>query len=278
MPHTNNGDSVEVRNLSSGELGSTRFSVTEGAPEPDPEYAPSTLVGKIYQGTMNDVYQFIDETNVIFYHQESNFQNSEVSNITYTWNASGNSGTLSTSLDETTTLSFTSETEGTFQWQENGGSSNTGSFTLADSSSGYAPDSLDGDSIIAGSTTYTFKDNGAVTIKSNTGSEESSYGYVKSGDNEGVLTIPAYDHGENRTVLKLTYSSTTAGTLSEGGSGNFDYYEDGEDMPASKGWMWFDHYPWVYSHEEGDWLYFYASGTKLMVYSNKDQTWREMTE
>jgi hypothetical protein len=259
-----------------GDYGFTSFSVTEGAPEPDPEYAPSSLAGKIYQGTMNDVYQFIDETNAIFYHQESNFQNSEVSNMTYTWSASGNSGTLTTSLDETTTLSFTSKTEGTFQWQENGGPSNTGSFTLADGSAGNSPDSLTGDSIIAGSTTYIFKDNGAVTIKSASGSEESTYGYIKSGDNEGVLTIPAYDDGENRTVLKLTYSSSTAGTLSEGGSGSFNYYADGQDMPASKGWMWFDHYPWVYSHVEGGWLYFHASGSKLMVYSNKDQVWREM--
>ena len=262
--------------LSPGDLGFSSFSVTEGAPEPDPEYAPSSLAGKIYQGSMNDIYQFIDESNAIFYHQESNFQNSEVSNITYTWSASGNSGTLTTSLDETTTLSFTSETEGTFQWQENGGPSNTGSFTLADASAGYAPDSLTGDSIIAGSTTYIFKDNGAVTLKSASGSEESTYGYIKSGDNEGVLTIPAYDDGENRTVLKLTYSSTATGTLSEGGSGSFNYYADGQDMPASKGWMWFDHYPWVYSHEEGGWLYFHASGSKLMVYSVADETWREM--
>ncbi|MEK9773426.1 MAG: hypothetical protein VW576_07645 [Opitutae bacterium] len=268
--------SDKILPLAEGDLGFSSFSVTEGAPEPDPEYAPSTLVGKIYQGTMNDVYQFIDETNAIFYHQESNFQNSEVSNITYTWSASGNSGTLTTSLDETTTLSFTSETEGTFQWQENGGPSNTGSFTLADASAGNSPDSLTGDSIIAGSTTYVFKDNGAVTIKSANGSEESTYGYVKSGDNEGVLTIPAYDEGEYRTVLKLTYSSTATGTLSEGGSGSFNYYSEGQDMPASKGWMWFDHYPWVYSHVEGGWLYFHASGSKLMVYSVVDETWREM--
>ena len=264
--------------ISSNQLGLTSFSVTEGAPEPDPEYAPSSLVRKIYQGSMNDVYQFIDESNAIFYHEESNFQNSEVSNITYTWSASGNSGTLTTTLDETTTLSFTSEAEGTFQWQENGGTSNSGSFTLVDASSGYAPNSLAGDSIIAGSTTYVFKDNGAVTIKSASGSEESTYGYIKSEDNVGVLTIPAYDDGENRLVLKLTYSSTATGTLSEGGSGSFNYYANGQDMPASKGWMWFDHYPWVYSHVEGGWLYFLPSGSKLMVYSVKDEAWREMTE
>jgi len=281
IPHTDqdwNGENIQVYSLSEGDLGFKNYSVTETTSEPIPEYAPSSLVGKIYQGTMNDVYQFIDETNAIFYHEESNFQNSEVSNITYTWSASGNSGTLTTALDETTTLSFASDVEGTFQWQENGGSSNSGSFTLVDASSGYSPNSLAGDSIMAGSTTYVFKDNGAVTIKSASGSEESTYGFIKSGDNEGVLTIPAYDDGENRKVLKLTYSSTATGTLSEGGSGGFNYYADGQDMPAYKGWMWFDHYPWVYSHVEGGWLYFLPNGSKLMVYSVKDEAWREMTE
>ena len=51
---------------------------------------------------MNDTYQFIDESNAIFYHKESNFQSSEVSNITYTWSPDGNSGTLTTSLNEST--------------------------------------------------------------------------------------------------------------------------------------------------------------------------------
>ncbi len=42
-----------------------------------------------------------------------------------------------------------------------------------------------------------------------------------------------------------------------------------------KDWMWFDHYPWVYSEEEGDWLYFYPSGGTLMYWSNKGQAWRQ---
>jgi len=29
---------------------------------------------------------------------------------------------------------------------------------------------------------------------------------------------------------------------------------------------------------EGGWLYFLPSGSKLMVYSVKDEAWREMTE
>ena len=50
------------------------------------------------------------------------------------------------------------------------------------------------------------------------------------------------------------------------------------ELPATKGWMWFDEYPWVYSHEEGGWLYFNASSSKLMVYSANDQVWRDMSK
>jgi hypothetical protein len=42
-----------------------------------------------------------------------------------------------------------------------------------------------------------------------------------------------------------------------------------------KDWMWFDHYPWVYSNEQQDWLYFYPSGGSLMYFSNKGQAWRQ---
>ena len=42
-----------------------------------------------------------------------------------------------------------------------------------------------------------------------------------------------------------------------------------------KDWMWFDHYPWVYSNEQQDWLYFHPSGGSLMYFSNKGQAWRQ---
>ena len=45
-----------------------------------------------------------------------------------------------------------------------------------------------------------------------------------------------------------------------------------------KDWMWFDHYPWVYSNELQEWLYFYPSGSKLLYYSNKNQAWREFSQ
>ena len=42
-----------------------------------------------------------------------------------------------------------------------------------------------------------------------------------------------------------------------------------------KDWMWFDNYPWVYSNEMQEWLYFYPSGGTLMYWSNKGQAWRQ---
>ncbi len=39
--------------------------------------------------------------------------------------------------------------------------------------------------------------------------------------------------------------------------------------------MWFDHYPWVYSNEEQDRLYFHPSGGTLVYWSNKGQAWRQ---
>ena len=42
-----------------------------------------------------------------------------------------------------------------------------------------------------------------------------------------------------------------------------------------KDWMWFDQYPWVYSNELQEWLYFYSSGGTLMYWSNKGQAWRQ---
>ena len=47
-------DGTTIGGLSSSQLGVSSFAVTEGAPEPDPEYAPSSLVGKIYKGSTND--------------------------------------------------------------------------------------------------------------------------------------------------------------------------------------------------------------------------------
>ena len=98
---------------------------------------------------------------------------------------------------------------------------------------------------------------------------------------------------EKDKVLKLTFTSNTGGTvewenwdmengqniLKESGTDTFSISDfTSEELPVTKGWMWFDHYPWVYSHVEGGWLYFQPSGSKLMIYSVNDEAWREMTD
>ena len=85
--------------------------------------------------------------------------------------------------------------------------------SLNEASDGYAPSSLAGDSMIAGTTTYIFKETGVITIQTTTGSEDSTYGFVKSGNNEIVLSIPAHADGAPRTIYKMTFSSTGAGTF-----------------------------------------------------------------
>ena len=56
-----------------------------------------------------------------------------------------------------------------------------------------------------------------------------------------------------------------------------EYYYSKVGYPNPKGWLWFDQYPWVYSHEEGNWLYFKPSGDKIHYYSVRDKAWREFT-
>ena len=121
--------------------------------------------------------------------------------------------------------------------------------------------------------------------------DEESYTWSESGNNRASSSIT---NSEGRVVTgELNFESEETGTFTlkfyEPSNGELVYQESAtgtftisdftaEELPVSKGWMWFDHYPWVYSHVEGGWLYFMPSGSKLMVYSVKDEAWREMTE
>ena len=48
-------------------------------------------------------------------------------------------------------------------------------------------------------------------------------------------------------------------------------------IPQPTGWMWFDSYPWVYSHEENSWIYLMPYNSKLLYYSVKHNAWLEMS-
>jgi len=124
----------------------------------------------------------------------------------------------------------------------------------------------------------------------NTGEWKDESYVWETGDSTATLYLDGNSQEKDK-VLKLTFTSNSGGAvewenwdmengqnfLKESGTDTFTISDfTAEELPATRGWMWFDHYPWVYSNEEGGWLYFYPSGSKLMVYSNKDQVWREM--
>ena len=122
--------------------------------------------------------------------------------------------------------------------------------------------------------------------------EDQSYQWDASGTT-ATLYLDGTPEDKDK-VLKLTFTSNTAGSvewenwdtdtngqniLKESGTDTFTMADfTAEELPVTKDWMWFDHYPWVYSHVEGGWLYFRTMGSVLMVYSKKDEIWREMTK
>ena len=117
---------------------------------------------------------------------------------------------------------------------------------------------------------FTWIESGHNTMSSTTTNED---GRVVT----GTLIFQDADSG----TFELKFYEPENGQLvyQESGSGTFTIEEySPAELPSTKGWMWFDHYPWVYSHVEGGWLYLLPSGSKLMIYSVKDEAWREMTE
>jgi len=126
----------------------------------------------------------------------------------------------------------------------------------------------------------------------NTGEWKDESYVWETGDSTATLYLDGNSQEKDK-VLKLTFTSNSGGAvewenwdmengqnfLKESGTDTFSISDfTAEELPITKGWMWFDHYPWVYSHVEGGWLYFLPSGSKLMVYSVKDEAWREMTD
>jgi len=124
----------------------------------------------------------------------------------------------------------------------------------------------------------------------NTGEWKDESYVWETGDSTATLYLDGNSQEKDK-VLKLTFTSNTGGTvewenwdmengqniLKESGTDTFSISDfTAEELPVTKGWMWFDHYPWVYSEIEQGWVYFYPSGSKLMAFSVKDQVWRVM--
>jgi hypothetical protein len=212
-------------------------------------YVPNSLAGLTYKGSsMNDTLQFIDSSNAVFYDSsDSNFSRRELSNITYTLEQLGpRIAKLSTSLDEETLLFFNSDTSGHFDWEEMGAEDGiSGQFDLYYYASGHALDSLVGSSITLGETTYIFTSTNTVTVHSpNEETTSQEYSYLKENEDEGILSVGS-------SLWKLDFYSHQYGRVIEGGAGYFPILQNW----STKGWVFYDDLPLIYSNNQRDWLY-----------------------
>ncbi|MBT7651301.1 MAG: hypothetical protein HN553_10025 [Opitutae bacterium] len=229
----------------SSENGSANLEIKQGV------HTPDSLVGWTYQGS-SERLKFLDQSNAEFYDlADSNFSKHELSNITYTWNKVGpKMGKLTTSLDEETLLFFDSNTTGYFDREEmdSNNVNDTGGFDLLVYQTGYALESLLGNSLKLGDITYVFTSDISVTVSEGNTSSIVEYAYLKNGSNNGILSLDP----ENRlAIMDLTFYSSGYGRVDRGGSGYFQVLANW----ANKGWVWQDHYPWAYSNNMQDWYY-----------------------
>jgi len=114
---------------------------------------------------------------------------------------------------------------------------------------------------------YVIDDNGYIKVTEDSGYQ---YYHVISVENGIIATLEGDEQGvvDDGVSVADQWFFTTRDAAEE-------YYYS---KVNPKDWMWFDHYPWVYSQEEQGWLYFYPSGGKLLYYSNKNQVWREFSQ
>ena len=114
---------------------------------------------------------------------------------------------------------------------------------------------------------YVIDENGYIKVTEDSGYQ---YYHVISVENGIIATLEGDEQGvvdDGVSVADQWFFTTRAAAE--------EYYYS---KANPKNWMWFDHYPWVYSEEEQGWLYFYPSGGKLLYYSNKSQVWREFNQ
>ena len=222
---------------------------------------------------MNDTLKFIDDSNAVFYDEsDSNFSNRELSNITYTWEQIGpRIGKLTTSLGEETLLFFESNTSGFFDWEETGSDGgNSGQFDLYYYPVGKAFESLVGSSITIGDTTYVFTSPSTVTVHSPSGTSSQEYSYLRENEDEALLSVGS-------TLYKLDFYNHQYGRIIEGGSGYFSIHQKW----ATKGWVYYDDLPWIYSNNQGDWMYQVLSDnnstntTELMYFEPWSNLWSQ---
>ena len=131
---------------------------------------------------------------------------------------------------------------------------------------------------------FEFKDDVAETGNNKVTYQIDENGYIKSLENDGgyqyyhVISVKngiiATLEGDEQGVVDDGVSVADQWFFTTRAAAEEYYYS----KVNPKDWMWFDHYPWVYSNEMKEWLYFVPSGGKLMYYSNNNKSWREFSQ
>ena len=114
---------------------------------------------------------------------------------------------------------------------------------------------------------FVIDENGYIKVTEDSGYQ---YYHVVSVENGVIATLEGDEQGvvdDGVSVADQWFFTTRAAAE--------EYYYS---KVNPKDWMWFDQYPWVYSNELQEWLYFYPSGSKLLYWSNQAQAWREFSQ
>jgi hypothetical protein len=114
---------------------------------------------------------------------------------------------------------------------------------------------------------FVIDENGYIKVTEDSGYQ---YYHVVSVENGVIATL----EGDEQGVIDDGVSEADQWFFTTRAAAEEYYYS----KVNPKNWMWFDHYPWVYSQEEQGWLYFYPSGGKLLYWSNQGKAWREFNQ
>jgi len=121
-------------------------------------------------------------------------------------------------------------------------------------------DDFSGDKIIIDGKHYIFHEGNKVSIQTEDGSSTlTSYAYIRASENESILSVA------DGLLVEMKFLDYDYGRITNGGSGYFEYHSS----YATKGWLWYDDLPWIFSSNQGDWIYQYlfindSNETELM--------------
>ena len=149
--------------------------------------------------------------------------------------------------DEETWLFFTNLTYGYYDLSSKDGSfESSGTFQLSKFDDGLSVDDLSGDKITIGEKHYIFHEGNEVSTLNQDGSITlKTYAYIRTDQNEAILSVA------DGLLIDMKFLDYDYGRITDGGSGYFEYYSS----YATKGWLWYDDLPWIFSSNQGDWIF-----------------------